>query len=112
MSQSLSGFFFHWLTQDLLIIGAFAFVYFLLRMGARNERWQRAWVRLKKDRIGMIAFVVILLYMAIGAMEMLQVPMKDGGTRTLIDVFTDGIPRERSYSAPLATELLTSPRHE
>ena len=49
----------HWLTQDALVIGAFAFVSFLLRAGARNARWQRAWVRLKQDRTGLVAFASV-----------------------------------------------------
>ncbi len=43
----------------LLVVVGFALVFLLLRAGARNERWQRAWVRLKRDRTGLIALVVV-----------------------------------------------------
>ncbi len=101
----------HWLTQDFLVIGGFALVFVLLRAGARNERWQRAWTRLKRDRTGLIAFVVVLLYLFIGALETLRIPHASG-TRSLIDVFTADVAVEKSYSAPLAEELLASVRHE
>ncbi len=101
----------HWLTQDFLVIGGFALVFFLLRAGARNERWQRAWVRLKRDRTGLIALGIVLLYMGIGALEMLRIP-SDGGTRSILDVFTAGVAAEKSYSAPLADTLLGSARQE
>ncbi len=105
-------FFQHWLTQDALVIGAFALVFFLLRAGAKNERWQRAWLRLKKDRAGMIAFGVIFIYLGLGALELLQIPDHTGGSRSILDALTSGIPNERTYSAPLANELFGSVRGE
>jgi peptide/nickel transport system permease protein len=104
----------HWITQDLLLIGSFALVFFLLSLGARNERWQRAWIRLKHDRTGLIAFGVICLYLLIGALEYLQIPVKNGrgGTQTILDAFTSHIRAERSYSAPLAEKPLYTTRDE
>ena len=102
----------HWLTQDLLVIAAFALVFFLLRAGAKNERWQRAGARLKRDRTGLIALGLIGLYLVIGALEMLQIPHGNGGSRSLLDVLTAGVVSEKTYSAPLATELLASPLRE
>ena len=108
----MAAFFNHWLTQDALVIGAFALVFFLLRAGARNERWQRAWVRLKKDRTGMIAFVVVFIYLGLGALELLQIPHATAGSRSILDVLTAGVRTERTYSAPLADELFGSVRSE
>ena len=108
----MAAFFNHWLTQDALVIGAFALVFFLLRAGARNERWQRAWVRLKKDRTGMIAFVVVFIYLGLGALELLQIPDATAGSRSILDVLTAGVRTERTYSAPLADELFGSVRSE
>lgn len=102
----------HWITQDLMVIGGFALVFWLLRRGARNERWQRAWLRLKSDRAGLIALGVVMLYLFIGGLEMLRIPGGDSGTRSILDVFTAGVAQEKSYSAPLADEILNSPRHE
>jgi peptide/nickel transport system permease protein len=112
MSDFLTRIYQHWLTQDLQVIAGFALVFFLLRAGSRNERWQRAWVRLKRDRTGLIALGVVVLYLFIGALEMLQIPTHGGETRSILDVFLAGIPAEKSYSAPFADEILASPRHE
>ena len=101
----------HWLTQDALVLGGFALVYFLVRAGARNERWKRAFARLKRDRTGLLAFGVVLLYLFIGALETLRIPHASG-TRSIIDIFTAGVAVEKSYSAPLASELVGSVRHE
>ncbi len=102
----------HWLTQDALVLGAFALVVFLLRAGARNESWQRAWVRMKRDRTGLIALGVIGVYLAVGLLEMLQIPKSTGGTRSILDVCTASVVSEKTYSAPLDDELLASARHE
>jgi peptide/nickel transport system permease protein len=107
----MSAFLNHWLTQDLLIGAGFALVFFLLRAGAKNERWQRAFARMKRDRTGLIALVVVALYLTVGALEFIQIP-SDGGTHSILDLFFAGVAPEKSYSAPLATVLLDSPRHE
>src|SRR4029434_7493584 len=99
----------HWLTQDLLVVGGFALVLFLLRAGAKNERWQRAWVRMKRDRTGLIALGVVLLYLTLGALETIRIP-GGTGTRSIIDLMTGGVALEKSYSAPLAEVLLDSTR--
>lgn len=112
MIDTLRHFIDHWLTQDVLVIGGFTLVFLLLRSGAKNERWQRAWVRLKRDRTGVIALVVVCLYLLIGALEAMQIPSGDGSTHSILDIFVAGIPREKTYSAPLADEILASPRHE
>jgi len=103
----------HWIVQDLLVVGGFALVFWLLRRGARNERWQRAWLRMKQDRSGLIALGVVLLYLFIGALETIRIPA-DGpqGTRSILDVFFAGVKLEKSYSAPLADELLGNIHHE
>ena len=106
-----SAFFNHWLTQDVLVVAGFALVFFLLRAGARNERWKRAWVRMKRDRSGLIALAVVLLYLFIGALEILQIP-SNGGTRSILDIFVERIHPEKSYSAPLADGLLDPTSHE
>jgi len=111
MTETIARLYQHWITQDLQVIAGFAIVFWLLRAGARNERWQRAWVRMKRDRAGFIALGVVLLYLFVGALEILQIPGKQG-SRSILDVFFAGIPKEKSYSAPLAATLLNSARHE
>lgn len=92
----------HWLTQDLLVFAGFGLLGWMLWNGSHHERWQRAWLRFRRDRTGIVALVVILLYLAIGALEVLQFPDGKNGTRTVLDLFLGGIPMERSYSEPLA----------
>ena len=108
----MSAFLNYWLTQNALVIGAFALVFFLLRAGAKNERWQRAFARLKRDRTGLVALGIIGVYLVIGALEMLQLPNRDGRARSILGAFTASVAAEKTYSAPLADELLASPLRE
>jgi len=96
-----------WWAQNALVIGGFTLVFLLLRAGARNERWQRAWDRLKVDRAGLIALGVVCLYLFIGALEALQLPSSSGASRSVLDLFVGHIPVEKTYSAPLAKTLLS-----
>lgn len=95
-----------WWVQDLIVLVGFGLVFALLRAGSRNERWQLAWVRLKRDRTGMTALCVVLLYLGVGALEALRVPSASGGGSSVLDFFVGGIPFEKSYSAPFAKTLL------
>lgn len=112
MSETIPRFFENWLVLDALVVAGFACIFALLRAGARNERWSRAWVILERDRTGLVALVVVLLYLTIGALEMLRFPASGGGTRSALDFFTAEVATEKSYSAPLATVLLDSTRGE
>jgi peptide/nickel transport system permease protein len=112
MIATFTQIFEHWLAQDILLVGGVALVVYLLRAGARNERWQRAWQRLKKDRTGLIAFAVVLLYLGTGAAAMFQIPTKNGATHSILDILVEGIPPEETYSAPLSDEILGSVRHQ
>lgn len=97
-----------WWVQNLLALGGFALVASLIALGSRNERWQRAWVRLRRDRLGMGAGAVIALYLFIGALEMIQLPPVAGQQPgTVLGWLLRGIPEEKSYSAPLATTTLS-----
>ena len=107
----LSRFLNHWFTQDVFVLASFALVFGLLRAGSRNERWQRAGSRLKRDRTGLIALAVVVVYLTIGALEIFQIPANNG-TRSILDVFASGVSPEKSYSAPFADSLLDSAQHE
>ena len=95
--------------QDCLVIVGFTLVALFIRSNLRNEVWQRAFARLRRDRIGMIAGLVICLYLFTGALEALQLPDGRGGAESILHKLTSGIPVEESYSAPLASTLLTKP---
>jgi peptide/nickel transport system permease protein len=103
----MSALFEHWLTQNLLLVGAFAFIGWVLWSASHHERWRRAWLRLKGDRTGMIALGVVCFYLVLGALEVLSFP-SGTSTRTVLELFTSGIPSEKSYSAPFAKTLLSS----
>jgi peptide/nickel transport system permease protein len=95
-----------WL-QNLWIIVALGLVLGAVVHGARSERWQRAWLRLRGDRLGVAAGLVIAFYLFLGALEMLQIPVREGGVESVLTRLTRRIPSEESYSAPLAATLLS-----
>ena len=107
MNPVLATIFDHWITQDLLVVGGFALLGWILWSGSHHERWNRAWIRLRRDRVGMISMGVVGIYLFIGALETIQVP-RDGSTKSVLDlVLTDHIRSEKTYSAPLADCLLS-----
>lgn len=88
--------------ENLLVIAGFALVAWVVLSGARNERWRRAWLRLRRDRVGIIAGFMIILYLVIGGLEMIRVPVGDGKSNSILGILTSYVPAERDYSAPLA----------
>ena len=91
--------------ETLSVLSGFALVAVLLWQGMKNEQWQRAWWRLRQDRVGLIAGSVIVLYLALGALEMIHLP----GGRTALGLLASGVENEETYSAPFAKTLLTKP---
>lgn len=71
---------------------------------ARSGRWQRAFARLKRDRLGLAALAVLALYLAVGLLDSLALPsaVNAAGRVTLLDLLFAGVPAEPGYSAPLA----------
>ncbi len=90
--------------QNLIVLASFALVTFLLRLGARNERWHRAWKILKRDHVGMVAGAMIGLYLLIGGLDLLLLsPSKsvlDWILRDVVHLIDE--PTKASYSEPLA----------
>jgi peptide/nickel transport system permease protein len=95
-----------WL-QNFWVIAGIGFVVWLVVHGARSDRWQRAWMRLKRDRFGIAAGCVIGLYLFIGALEMIQLPVGRSGATSILSLLTSGVPGEEAYSAPLAKTTLS-----
>lgn len=93
--------------QNTLVIFGFALVAVLIRIGSRNERWQRAWRRLRRDRVGAISGAIIALYLTIGALEMIQIPQGKWSSVSILGALTQRVAREKSYSAPLASVSLS-----
>ena len=102
----------HWVTQDLLVIAGFAWIGWMLWSVSHHERWQRVWLRFKRDRTGIVALAIVCFYLLLGALEVVQFPTLGGGTRTVLDRLIGGIPSEKSYSAPLARTLLSVAKPE
>jgi peptide/nickel transport system permease protein len=97
-----------WL-QNLLVFASFLAAFLLLRAGARNERWQRAWKVMKKDRLGLVAGGVILFYLLLGGLDLLRL----SSSRSVLDWILRDVaqlmdePTKASYSAPLASHTFS-----
>lgn len=95
----------YWFVNFLLVAGI-ALVIFLLRSGARNERWQRAWRTFRRDKVGIVSLVVVCLYLFIGALETFRIPAKPYGSQSVLNLLLSGIPPEKTFSAPMSDKLL------
>ncbi len=111
LSERLGNLFGHWLFQDALLVLGLGSIVFLLARAARSDRWSRAWKRFKGERSGVVALIVVCIYLFIGALETLRFPSSEGGTRSVLDLIVAGIPEERSYSAPFANHILTDTKN-
>ncbi len=96
-----------WL-QDLAVIACFGFVGWLIAHGFKSDRWRRACLRLKNDRLGMIGAGVISLYLLIGGLEMILVPSGHGSSSSILGLVARVAQPEETYSAPLAKMTLST----
>ena len=92
-----------WAQNTILGVSLAAFA-LLFRAYSRTERWQRAWMRLRRNRLGMISLAVVSIYLLVAAMESVALPASSSttGQRTALDWLFQNVPREHGYSAPLA----------
>ena len=100
-----------WVQNALVLAGVAVWVALLIH-GSRSERWRRAWLRLRKDRVGMISGCVIALYLGVGALESFQIPQSTGPSLSVLGWMTRNVAREKSYSAPLARTSLSVAKPE
>ena len=112
MRAALDKFFDHWWAQDAIFVLILAVLGTLLRLGFRNETWRRAGARFRRDKVGIVALIVACIYLAIGALETIQLPDASGGRHSVLQAMTSGIPKERRYSKPLATHTLSATNPE
>lgn len=98
-----------WLEQNywfsnLCVIAGTLIVVLLCRSLLRSPRWERAWARFRKDRVGQICVVLIGLYLLMGVLASIELPLQSSSRQrlTIVDYFFRSVPREKSYSAPLA----------
>ncbi|HWB60761.1 MAG TPA: ABC transporter permease, partial [Chthoniobacteraceae bacterium] len=89
------------------LIGGIGLFVVLAMIASRNPRWQRAWKRLRADRVGIAAACVIALYLLVGALEGLRFPQSGGGVMSVLELLFRRVPAEKTYSAPFATTTLS-----
>lgn len=93
-----------WLQNIIILLGV-ALVAVVVRGFYRSERWQRPVARLKKDITAKICLSIISVYCFIGLLDSVVIPGDKGNTgKTLLEMLFSKVPREKSYSAPLATQ--------
>jgi len=102
-----------WL-QNTIVIGSIALLVWVIAHFVRSERWERPMRRFRRNRTGLIAGIVVAIFLAIGASDLILLPDsdEDGYRETLLDVCFHGVVHEESYSAPLAKlDLSGKPLH-
>ncbi len=92
------------LLQDLFIFVGFALFIGACSVFWRGERWQRARIRFRRDRLGIISLGIVCVYGAVGLMDSVAVPWHviNGHHPTIIEYGFRHVPQERGYSAPWA----------
>jgi peptide/nickel transport system permease protein len=96
----------HLWVQNLTVFAGYALLLWALKSVAGTERWKAAWKRLRGDRTGMGALVLICVFLIVGTLESFSIP-QETGSRTLLQLATAGIPQEKGYSAPMAATTLS-----
>ena len=96
-----------WL-EDFFVIAGFGFIAWLLVHGSRSDRWRRAWLRFRHDRLGIAAGFAVALYLFIGALEMIHIPSGKYSTESLLGFIAKKVPAEETYSAPWASTTLST----
>jgi peptide/nickel transport system permease protein len=113
MFATISDFATHWMTANVIVVLGFSLLGWVIWSGSHHERWHRAWMRFRKDRLGMAALVMVGIYLLIGLLETVQFPDNKGRVKSLLDrIFVASVPKEKSYSAPMADKALSSMKPE
>ncbi|MDD2710133.1 MAG: ABC transporter permease [Verrucomicrobiae bacterium] len=102
-----------WL-ENLIVIGGLAILIATLWIWAHSDRWQRAWQRFRRDRLGIASLGIIAFYLLVGLMASLRLPAPAHGQAcpTILDRLFSGVPKEKSYSAPFADTTYSVNRPE
>lgn len=93
--------------QDIAVITGFLLFAALIVWGARSDRWRRAWLRLRADRIGLGSGSIIAIYLILGALEMIQAPTSKTTSASVLSILARSAPNEETYSAPFAHTTLS-----
>ena len=95
-----------WLQNSLAAAGLLLLVQVIIRSFS-GERGQRAWLNLKSNRTGMAACGIISLYLVVGLLDIITLSDNEGKRQSILDRIALKIPKEKSYSAPLAATTLS-----
>jgi len=92
-----------WL-QNLAVFAALAALALAVFGFCRSDRWARPRARLRRDRVGLVCLGVMVAYLLVGASGLIltPIPNADGRPASVLDLAFRSVPRETSYSAPLA----------
>jgi peptide/nickel transport system permease protein len=92
--------------SNLLILVGVVLAGFLVSKMLRVQHWQRAWSRLRRDRIGMVSCAILCVYLVIGLLASIQMGADPvtGQHPSVLDWLFQRVPTEETYSAPLADE--------
>ncbi len=85
----------------LLALGAVGF--------ARSPRWARPRARFARNRTGIAALIIVVLYLIAGASDLILTPWEksDGRPMTVLECVFQNVPKEATYSAPFARKDLS-----
>ena len=93
-----------WVVQNLFVFFLVVASAWILWRAMRREYWKEAWRRVRQVRLAMVALAVVSVYMLIALLDSISWKdhVQDMRPRTVVDRLFER-PRERTYSAPLAT---------
>lgn len=95
--------------ENLVPVAVVAAIVFVLKRAGRQPLWAEAYRRLRRNRVALAALVAIGVYGLVGFLD--SVGWRDSRTaprKTVIDRLFER-PKERTYSAPLATRTTGEP---
>jgi peptide/nickel transport system permease protein len=98
------------LLQNLVPVAVVALLVFAVVRARRQPLWAEAYRRLRRNRLALAALTVMCLYGLVGFLD--SIAWRDGRSqprRSVIDRLFQR-PKERTYSAPLATETTGEPQ--
>ena len=102
------------LIHDLIPVLIVATLLLFIARAGRTPLWSEAYRRLRRNKVALLALGVLSLYGTVGFLDSIALPKdKTAQEQTLLDKLLSGIPVERTYSAPGASQTTGEPHpHE
>ncbi len=97
------------LIQNLLVLAGIAALVLATVAFIRSPRWARPRARFARSRVGLVALVLVVLYILAGVSDLVLTPWErpDGRPLSALDLAFEHTPKEASYSAPFASKDLS-----